>query len=285
MILPLTSQKVFEMNRHPPFAITQEAIATYQRDGVVLLPGLLDGEWVARIQAAVARVAQDPGQYGLLGPSNGAMLSVCYLWRKDPEFAAFVQESPIAEAVGQIIGAQWIRMYHDHLFVKPPLSPSIMPWHCDETAWPVTGEMAPNIWTALSPVNAENGRIEYIGGWHRHCIENGLTFGFNAQQGAGLCPNFEAERDNPDFPFRFIAFDMEPGDAVIFHPHTPHFSKGNLSPTQQRAGLAVRLFGDDVRWRNAPYKAPIPGIDVLPEGEAPNSDLLPLLWQREAVLA
>lgn len=273
------------MNRDLPYPITQDHIDTYNRDGVVLLKGLLDSEWVARMQVAIDRVAADPGKYGTLGPSNGAMLSVCYLWQNDPDFAAFIKESPIARAVGEVIGAQWIRMYHDHLFVKPPRSPSIMPWHCDETAWPVTGEMAPNIWTAFSPVNAGNGRIEYIGGWHRHCVDNGLTFGFSPEQGSGLCPNFELERDNPDFPFRFVTFDMEPGDSVIFHPHTPHFSKGNESDVLARAGLAVRLFGDDVRWRNAPYKAPIPGLATLPEGEHPEGAMLPVLWRREDSMA
>ena len=268
------------MNRSLPFEITSEHIEAYRRDGVVLLKGLLDADWVLRMQEAIDRVSADPGRFGLLGPSNGPMISVCYVARQDPDFEAFVRESPIAEATGRVIGSDFIRLYHDHLFVKPAQSPSIMPWHCDETAWPVTGEMAPNIWTAFSPVNAENGRIEYIGGWHRHCVDNGLTFGFRPDQGVGLCPNFETERDNPDFPFRFIAFDMEPGDAVIFHPHTPHFSKGNDSPSLSRVGLAVRLFGQDVRWRNADYKAPIPGMDYLPEGQSPDSPLFPLLWER-----
>jgi ectoine hydroxylase-related dioxygenase (phytanoyl-CoA dioxygenase family) len=273
------------LNRELPYPITAEHIEAYRRDGVVLLKGLLDAEWIERMQAAIARVSLDPGRYGTLGPSNGAMLSVCYMWQNDPDFRAFVETSPIAEAVGKVIGAQWIRMYHDHLFVKPPQSPAIMPWHCDETAWPVSGEMAPNIWTAFSPVNAENGRIEYIGGFHRHCVEQGLTFGFRPDQADGLCPNFEDERGNPDFPYRFISFDMEPGDSVIFHPHTPHFSKGNASATLERAGLAIRLFGDDVRWRNAPYKAAIPGLAATPEGEHPDAEMLPILWRRDDVSA
>jgi len=268
------------VNRELPYPITAEHIETYHRDGVVLLKGLLDAEWVERMQAAQHRVAQDPGRHGLLGPSHGKMLSVCYLWREDPDFRAFVMESPIAEAVGKVVGSQWIRMYHDHLFVKPPLSPSIMPWHCDETAWPVTGEMAPNIWTALTPVNAENGRVEYVAGFHRHCVDKGLTFGFRPDQANGMCPNFEDQRDNPDFRFRFVSFDMEPGDSVIFHPHTPHFSKGNMSATLERAGLAIRLFGDDVRWTDAPFKAAIPGVDVMPVGESPDDALLPILWER-----
>jgi ectoine hydroxylase-related dioxygenase (phytanoyl-CoA dioxygenase family) len=275
------------VNKHPLSPITQNHIDTYARDGVVVVRGLLDADWIARMQAAIARVAADPARYGTLGPSNGAMLSVCYMWRNDPDFRAYVQESPIAEATGRVIGADTIRMYHDHLFSKPPLSPSIMPWHCDETAWPVSGEMAPNIWAAFTPVNAQNGRIEYVAGWHRHCVENGLTFGFAPDQADGLCPNFEEQRDNSDFAFRFVSFDMEPGDAVIFHPHTPHFSRGNASATLPRTGLAVRLFGDDVRWKNAPYKAPILGVEPGADGQpvVGTEDTLPILWRRETVAA
>jgi ectoine hydroxylase-related dioxygenase (phytanoyl-CoA dioxygenase family) len=135
----------------------------------------------------------EPDRYGVLGPSQGAMTSVCFMWRKPGAFRDFALNSPIGEVVGRVIGAETIRLYHDHLFAKPPRSPKIMQWHCDETAWPVRGEMAPNIWTAFSPVNAQNGRIEYVAGFHRHCVERGLHFGFRPDQANGLCPDFEKE--------------------------------------------------------------------------------------------
>jgi ectoine hydroxylase-related dioxygenase (phytanoyl-CoA dioxygenase family) len=270
------------MNRHPLHPITQDDIDTYNRDGVVCLRGMLDQQWIDKMLAAIDRVVADPAPYGLLGPSHGKMTSVVYLSRKDKDFDDFAKLSPMAEIVGRVIGSDTIRMYHDHLFVKPPMSPAIMRWHCDETAWPVRGEMAPNVWTAFSPVNAQNGRVEYLAGWHRHCIDNDLRFGFTPDQESGLCPDFEAERNNPDFPFRYVSFDMEPGDCVVFHPHTPHFSKGNNSPDLSRRGLALRLFGDDVVWSNAPFKAAIPGVEVLPEGEHPEGPAFPVLWSRSA---
>lgn len=268
------------MNRSPLSPITAEHVETYRRDGVVVVRNMLDAEWIARMQAAIAEVVAQPEAHGVLGPSQGAMTSVCYMWRKPGAFRDFVFESPVAEVTGQVIGANTIRMYHDHLFVKPPKSPKVMVWHCDETAWPVRGEMAPNIWTAFSPVNAENGRVEYVAAFHRHCVERGLRFGFKPDQASGLCPNFEERRDDPQFPFRFVGFDMEPGDAVVFHPHTPHFSKGNDSPTLARIGLAVRLFGDDVRWYNPGYKAYIPDVTEMPEGEPVDGEYFPVLWRR-----
>jgi ectoine hydroxylase-related dioxygenase (phytanoyl-CoA dioxygenase family) len=270
------------MNRHPLNPITPDDIETYRADGVVCLRNMLDQEWIARMQAAAARVIADPAGHGNLGPSHGKMTSVAFIARRDPDFRDFAALSPIAEIVGTVIGSNAIRMFHDHLFAKPPLSPSIMQWHCDHTAWPVTGEMVPNVWTALSPVNAENGRVEYLAGWHRHCVEHGIRYGFVPGQEHGVCPDFERERSNPDFPFRFVTFDMNPGDCVVFHPFTPHFSKGNRSSDTPRIGLALRVFGDDIVWSPDDYKMRIPDYPDPPRGAAPDGPVFPVLWRRDA---
>ncbi|MDE0243791.1 MAG: phytanoyl-CoA dioxygenase family protein [Gammaproteobacteria bacterium] len=269
------------MNKRPLNPITAEHRNTYRRDGVVHLRQMFDRRWIERLRQGVDRLLKDPERHGIPGPSHGAaMASVCFMWRRPGVFRDFVLNSPVGEVVGRVIGADTIRAYHDHLFHKPPGSRKVMVWHCDETAWPVTGEMAPNIWVALTPVDRENGRVEYVAGFHRHCMENDLHFGFAPDQADGLCPDFEKERNNLDFPFRFVSFDMEPGDAVVFHPSTPHYSQGNHSSARPRTGLAVRVFGDDVRWYPAAYKASIPGVDALPEGEAPSGKFFPVIWRR-----
>lgn len=62
--------------------------------------------------------------------------------------------------------------------------------------------------------------------------------------------------------------------------HTPHDSKGNVSATLSRIGVAARLLGHDVRWRKAEYKVAIPGFDAMPEGKMPASEVVPVLWSR-----
>ncbi len=267
------------MNKHPLHPITDEDRLAYQSDGVVCLRGMFDAEWVTRMRAAAERVIADPDKYGVLGPSQGeTMTSVCYMWRNDQDFRDYIFESPAAEITGRVIGSKEIRMYHDHLFHKPPQSPRKMQWHTDATAWPVNGEMAPNIWLSLTEVDDENGRVEFVAGYHRYLVENGLQYGFKPEQNTGLCPVFEEERDNPDY--RFITWDLAPGDCIVFHPSTPHFSKGNDSTDRPRIGLALRLFGDDVVWDPQPHKAVIPGLersDLVP-GEHPEGEFFPVLW-------
>lgn len=273
------------MNKRPLNPITQDHIDDYRRDGVVCLRQMFDSEWIASLQKGAADVMANPAEYGSLSISHGPMTSVSHLWRKPGPFRDFALNSPVGEVVGRTIGSRRIQMFHDHLFSKPPQSPKVMNWHADHV-WPFNGQMCPNIWTALTPVNATNGRIEFLAGYHRYCVENGVRYG-PAGNGEN-CPDFEAFRDDPDFPFRFVTWDLEPGDAVLFHVDIPHFSKGNMSADLHRTGLAVRVIGDDATWNPRPGLAPVPGIDTttMPEGVHPEpSEHLPVIWEDDAAAA
>lgn len=271
------------MNKHPLNPITAEHIETYRQDGVVCLRQMFDAEWIESLKAGAQDVIADPQGYGQTGPSHGAMTSVAFLWRKDGPFRDFVMNSPVGEVVGRVIEADTIQIFHDHLFHKPARSPSIMQWHADHL-WPFTGTMIPNIWIALTPVNKDNGRIEFVAGYHKFCIDTGSRFG-PAGDGTFRFPDFQAERDNAEFPFKFVTWDLEPGDAVLFHVDIPHYSKGNDSDHLSRSGLAVRTIGDDSYWCNYEGLTPIEGVDAhsMPNGVHPEpSAQLPVIWTRPA---
>jgi ectoine hydroxylase-related dioxygenase (phytanoyl-CoA dioxygenase family) len=270
------------MNKHPLNPITDQHIADYERDGVVCLRQMFDSDWIESLQKAAAEVVARPEDFGSKGPSHGAMTSVAHLWQRPGAFRDFALNSPVGEVVGRVIGADTVQMFHDHLFHKPPKSPQIMKWHADHV-WPFTGSMIPNIWVALTPVTAQNGRIEFAAGFHHYCRETGFRFG-PAGDGTHKFPDFEAGRNDPDYPFRFVTWDLEPGDAVLFHVDTPHYSKGNDSETMARSGLAVRVIGNDSYWCPREGLMPVPGVDLasVPEGVHPEpSPYLPLIWSRE----
>ena len=271
------------MATHPLKPVTQTHIDEYARDGVTCLRGMFDPAWVARMRALTERVILDPIGRGHLGPSQSEhMTSVCYISRTDDEMRDLILNSPAGEITGKVIGSHTIRLYHDHLFAKVPLSRTVMRWHVDATAWPVTGEMAPNIWVALTKVTAETGRIEFVAGHHRYLVDNKILYGFREGHWGGPCPDFQTRRDDPTV--KFLTWDLEPGDAVLFHPCTPHYSKGNDSADQYRIALALRLFGDDVRWNPIEGKAMIPDVDIadMVPGTAPSGPCFPVLWSDEA---
>ncbi len=251
--------------------ITPQHVADYKRDGVVCVRGAIDRTWINALWAAAQKVAADPAAYGTISRSQSdTMTSVSFLWRKPGVFRDFIFQSPVAEITARVIGSQNISIYHDHLFVKWPESPRSMRWHAD-TLWPVDGEHVPNTYIALTPIDQQNGRVEYLAGHHKYCLDHGIKY-----DTVNMCPDFEQRRDNPEL--NFVTYDLEPGDAVIFHPLTPHFSKGNDSKDRPRAGLATRWFGDDVVWSPAPDRAPIPGVTEMPKGQKPAGDFFPTIW-------
>jgi ectoine hydroxylase-related dioxygenase (phytanoyl-CoA dioxygenase family) len=255
--------------------IGADVIAAYRRDGVVCVRGAIEKVWVDQLWAEAQKVAANPAQYGNLSLSQSeTMTSVSFLWRKPGVFRDFIFDSGAAELTARIIGSRQIRIYHDHLFVKWPRSPRVMQWHAD-TIWPVDGEHVPNLYVALTPMDATNGRVEYIAGHHTYCLERGIKYGK-----ANPCPDFEPSRHDPNL--RFVAYDLEPGDAVLFHPLIPHYSKGNDSLDRPRAGLATRWFGDDIVWSSAPDRSGVPGVEKIPAGEKPSGDLFPVIWSAEA---
>ena len=46
--------------------------------------------------------------------------------------------------------------------------------------------------------------------------------------------------------------EVEPGDVIIHHPLTLHYSTGNASATGRRRGLALRYVGEDATWDARP---------------------------------
>ncbi len=102
---------------------------TYQRDGVVHVPGLLTPEWTARLMSALRRARETltgGGVAAAVDPMRGrtspaaapagfataefsqapGRLTIRWLWRDDPEVRSFFTESGVAPVVGAVIGAQ-----------------------------------------------------------------------------------------------------------------------------------------------------------------------------------
>jgi hypothetical protein len=75
---------------------------------------------------------------------------------------------------------------------------------------------------------------------------------------------------------------MEPGDLLIVHPWTLHYSGGNPD-AQWRIAVSVRVFGDDIRWAPRPDCVNLAGVsfDEMIDGERPAGALFPLLWSQD----
>ena len=266
------------LNRKPLRAVTQEDIDTYHRDGVVCLRQVFDPEWCSMLDPIARRVIIDKEDVGLLPHIPGR-----YMARRLSEYRKLVFDSPMGEVAGQVMQSKEIRFFFDEFFAKPAQSDAKTIWHTDRMGWPTIGNMVPSLWMPLTPIRKANS-LECIAGSHTQDVKYWL-FSPNARQmikpdDRPGHPDCEKLRGDPDV--EFLSWDMDPGDLLIIHPWTLHYSGGN--PTDDwRISVSVRVFGDDIRWKPRPDCVNIAGVsfDEMIEGEKPAGSHFPLLWSED----
>lgn len=308
------------MNRHPLRPIGQADIDAYARDGVACLRQVFDQDWVNLLLEAWHRIRADidagkpiyhlPKEFLDRDPKLKAEIEAAddptrhaekaktgftgckYMWHWDASFRKFALESPAGEAVGRVMQSNVTRFYWDQMFVKDAGCKIKTYWHADYPAWPVSGEMIPSLWIALSPIGKESC-VETIAGTH---LDKSLQWprSFNSRKVAWNKeerPDFidyEKLRDDPSV--KFLAWDMEPGDAILIHPRVHHGGGDNPDATRDRIALSTRWIGDDIRWDPRPESVNTPGLphsDMTPggrPGDRPGDDaIFPITWRRETV--
>jgi ectoine hydroxylase-related dioxygenase (phytanoyl-CoA dioxygenase family) len=264
------------MNRHPLNPVTPEDIASYQRDGVVCLRKVFDQDWVDMLQPIALEAKLDRGKFGLLPTIS----SPRFMTRTIPEFRRYTFESPLGEVCGKILQSREIRFFFDEVFAKAPASTQPTIWHSDRAGWPVVGQMVPSLWAPLTPISKVNS-LECIAGSHRHDRLYWL-FSPNARKmlrpdDRPIQPDGEALRSIPEV--EFLSWEMEPGDLLVIHPWTLHYSSGNPSDAW-RVAISSRVFGDDIRWEPRPDCNNLAGVsfDEMIPGEKPQGSLFPVIY-------
>ena len=287
------------MNRKLMREITADEIETYQRDGVVHLPGIVDGEWLERMRGAVDRVLEAPGPRGYdinEGNTTGRMAYDNFMWTRDPDFRALVFESPMAEMAAAIMQSPVAHLLWDFLMIKEPNTSQNTDWHQDIVGNPVKGPQCCGTWLSLDEVTKESGAVHYIRGSHRwgRYFSSPTKIDYFLQDGSSERSDGYTEswfEDMPDFDELrkyyerdIVHFDVQPGDVVAHQLLTLHWAPGNFSNRRRRA-IAPRWVGQDAVFAgrtNKFYTDSLrpPWDPELNDGEPfpPDHHLYPQVW-------
>ncbi len=262
--------------------VDEADIEAYRRDGAVRIRGIATAAELALVEEAIEAVLADPGELALVASqeADGLFFEDFCNWRRVAAIERFVRSSPAAEVVGRLTGSAQVRLYHDHVLVKEAFTGQRTPWHQDQPYYNVDGTQNASMWLPVDAVDRES-TLEFVAGSHRgpwlmpRTFMDGEAKWFPEGSLADL-PDIEADRD----AFEILAWELEPGDAVIFNMLTLH-AAGGVSRAARRRVLSVRYLGDDMvhaprPWRTSP---PFPGLDVeLPAGAEMDHPLFPVLW-------
>ena len=265
--------------------LTEQEKATYQRDGVVKVSGAFDPKWVDFLRKATTDNMNNPSEMAeeyAKSEKSTRFFGDQFIWTRNDDFKKFIFESEAAEIAAELMGANKINMFFDHLLVKEPGSVEPTPWHQDGPYWKIKGEQICSIWFAMDDVTEQSGGVRYVKGSHN----TGICYRPQSFSGGGhdeyqdgdmvSMPDIDATVASEDI----VCYDLSPGDCLIHHANTIHGAKGNVSSNARRRGYATRWTGDDVVWDPRVGTTDVlrdPGLNF---GDPLDSDLFPVVWEK-----
>jgi ectoine hydroxylase-related dioxygenase (phytanoyl-CoA dioxygenase family) len=231
---------------------------TFQRDGVVFAPGVLDARALADALSAYEWSLAHPGP----GASKIAQTTDALFYQDlyNPDCLSGYRDMLLASPLTGLVEALWdapeVWFMYEQVFLKEGGDSRRTPWHQDSSYLAVGGDHLAVAWITFEGV-ARKDSLEFVKGSHRGPLYNGSSFELGddtaplyADAALARLPDIEAQRD----AFEIVSFAVEPGDVVFFHPAMLHGG----APTrtgQRRRTLTLRYFGPDARYEARPGRA------------------------------
>jgi len=269
----------------PTRPVTSREVEDFERDGVVVLRGILATSWLDRLGPSVASAfdgdatADLSALTGVEADEAPRFRAGIDHWLDDPVMRSFDCDSPLPAIAATLLRSERIWLYEDSVLVKPPGTAAETRFHADLPYFHVEGERLATFWCPLDRVTADTGSLRFVRGSHRW----GRTFRPNLFVIDDPIPGTEGEQVpviDPDDP-AVLCVDLEPGDVTVHHAGTLHGSGPNNSRDTWRRAVSVRYCGDDTVVHHR-VGMPLPthqqGLvegDPLVDGPA-----TPLVWPR-----
>ena len=285
------------MNTELLRTITTEEVDTYHRDGVLLLKGMFDKNWIELLNKGLDANCKSPTERSRIWNKDASGHTMFYdtlAWREIEEYKKFIFNSPAAQICGQLMKAKAVHYFFDAVFVRSPGTKFETPWHQDEPYWSIEGYDACTLWMPLVPVKQKNC-LSFVPGSHRlKTVFKQYNFGdLNPVRKKNVDQvDFSdiAEQELPDInsdPKRFgvVSWDMQPGDCIVFNGRTMHGGSGKLDDDRELRVFTTKWAGDDIRIKFRDYGMdPDHSVEMkekgLKSGDCLGTNMYPRIWTK-----
>jgi ectoine hydroxylase-related dioxygenase (phytanoyl-CoA dioxygenase family) len=215
---------------------TADLVKQYESDGCIRMRGFFDAVTLATARAALARYEREiaPGlpEGDRVFESDGK--TIRNLWRMekyDPYFDALARREETIELIRPLVRGAPVLMGVE-TFNKPARVGSGVPPHQDNAYFCQAPPDVLTIWIAMDAATEANGPIFYLKGSHRSRTLPHRPSGVagNSMGLAKMPPHEQSE---------IFRGTLEPGDAMIHHCETIHWSAPNQTDHPRRGLLMV----------------------------------------------
>ena len=253
---------------HPTSVLTEAQRTAYFEDGFVLVEGAISDDWLARLRVAsdamIERsrgITENDDTFILESghsPDDPRLKRITSPVSKQADFWAFASESPIADAVADVVGPN-VKFYHSKLNYKWRGGGQRFAWHQDIQAWPHTNYSPVTVGVYLEDCGMEQGPLRTVRGSHE-----GELYSMYDDTGAWVL-------SIPDEKLDWVGDDMiahmtgPAGTMFLLNCRTIHGSTSNDSPRSRPLLLNVFSAADAYSYMANPIPSPYDGALVRGE--------------------
>lgn len=218
--------------------LSETQLLSFQRDGFVVLPGLLEDGLIEQMRAVAddhvaAQLAPVEYEVDVQYPgspqnskADGAETTrrLLHAYSRHEVYRKWAMDSSIKGALQGLFAAPDIELsqcHHNCMMTKHPGFSSATLWHQDNRYWAFDEQNLISVWTALGDENRENGCLRVIPGSHQLVLDPGC---FDA-----------AMFLRPDLPTNKMLIqdatrvELKRGDVLFFHSKLFHAAGRNLT--------------------------------------------------------
>jgi ectoine hydroxylase-related dioxygenase (phytanoyl-CoA dioxygenase family) len=283
-----------------PVAVSETDIASYHRDGAVLLKGVLDPEELRLLAEGVDQVYADPGERSSVVRSpegQGETLVLNYPTARSAALRALMERGVIAQVAGKLMRTPQAQLVFEQIFYKTPGRIVPTPWHQDTPFLRLRGYDMCRVWLTAD-YSPSDITVQVVRGSHRWNVVFSPETGerdpvVKSDEKAGYSNDNLGDPGLPPPPdvaryrdsFDILTFEVEPGDALVFQGNMLHGAQGRDSWERPRRAFATMWGGPQLKYHEPHGKAfPPPGSlrehpvpDGAPIGEHP--EVFPVGWR------
>lgn len=243
--------------------VTEQQKRDLAKDGAIVIRGLFSSDSLARMRESF--------DYGIANPSK--LHGYAYKGTEQETFNDYgnyhnravhletVKELELDKLAASLWDSEHVWFVGEELFIKKGGLGGRSPWHQDTSYSPIDGPQLLNIWTSFEKIPYKNA-LEFVRGSHSGIQYNGTSYNDPADHTQPVwhhtewprLPNIEAERAAEPKSWDVFTFDLEVGDALVFHSGILHGGAPVTPDCPTRHTLVYRFYGDKAYYRPLPIE-------------------------------
>ena len=245
------------------FNLTAAQVATYQKDGCLVVKDFLTNKEVKKLQDIAFEDGVMRKHSFDLNDQTGKKTKLT-LWYKpgNDTYGLLTRSKRMIAPVNELMdGDSPVCHFHSKLMQKEPKVGGAWEWHQDYGYWYKNEFLLPeqmmSVMIAISDANKANGCLQVIKGSHKM---GRIEHGFAGEQ-------VGASQHYVDLALRtmeLVYVEIKAGDALFFHSNILHRSEANTSNTARWSLISVYNRAANIPYNEPSQSSTVP-VEIVPD--------------------